>query len=324
MKQRITIVGTGLVGASLGLAIKKAKLDVEVVGHDKLHEVAGQAKKLGAFDRTEWNLPSAVQGAGMVIIATPLSGVRATLQTIAPMLQPGVIVTDTASVKQQVLAWAEELLPVGVDFVGGHPLNLAGGAGVEAASADLFQGSSYCLIPGRRATERALETVISLVGIVGARPFFLDAAEHDAFAAAVAQLPYLLSAALITTVTQSPSWREMRRVAAANFEAASRLAAADPTAYADAFAANKEAALRWIDEFSAILADLRQQIAAGGESLPARLQAAQEARAEWLHTRDQDLTEMDMPKMEGAGQQIRQMFMGNLGRQRELPGQDKK
>src|SRR5207247_2543324 len=93
---RITIVGTGYIGTSLGLALKAQKTGVEVVGHDREYGRAGQAKKLGAVDRAEWNLPAALEGAGMVVVATPLAEIESVFGNIAELLAPGCVVTDTA------------------------------------------------------------------------------------------------------------------------------------------------------------------------------------------------------------------------------------
>src|SRR5512140_3676546 len=161
-KSRITIVGLGLIGGSIGLALKKAKVDTEIVGHDKNSDVARRALKMGAVDKTEWNLPSSCEGASMVILALPLDGVRETLPAISPVLTPGVIVTDTATSKAPVMEWAKAL-PEGVHFVGGDPglSPRRGGSarGIDAASADLFQGATYSLTASISAAPSAIETM---------------------------------------------------------------------------------------------------------------------------------------------------------------------
>src|SRR3990172_8756981 len=122
-RKRLTIIGTGLIGGSLGLAWKAAGLETaEIVGHDRERAAAERAQRLGAVDRAEHNLPRAVQGASLVIVATPVLATREVLQQIAGDLAEGSVVTDTASTKVQVLQWARELLPEGVSFVGGHPM----------------------------------------------------------------------------------------------------------------------------------------------------------------------------------------------------------
>ncbi len=318
MRQRIAVIGTGLIGGSLGLAIKEAKLDVEVVGHDKSLDVAGQAKKRGAVDRTEWNLLNAVDGASLVIIATPVMAVKATMEAIASVLQPGTIVSDTASTKQQVIAWAEQILPAGVHFIGGHPLAGKGASGIASADAGLFKGTVYCLIPAAGAGSQGLDTMVNLVQLVGARAFFLDAAEHDAFMAAVAHLPYLAEAALVRATTASQSWREMRRLAAADYEEASRLLAAEAQTYYDICQTNRAGIARWIGAYIEHLMELKALIEAGSADLLPALQEATAARETWLRTRDRDVEDLGATaSVDMAGSQLRQMFLGSLGTRRE-------
>ena len=150
----------------------------------------------------------------------PVTAIKSTLEAIASTVRPGTVITDTASTKQQVLAWAEQILPPGVHFVGGHPITGADAAGIEGASADLFRDKIYCLMPARTAGGASLETMTNLVQLVGARPFFLDPLEHDAFVAAVSHVPFLAATALVRMAAGSVSWPEIRRVAGADFERA--------------------------------------------------------------------------------------------------------
>src|SRR5512135_2377246 len=176
----------------MGLALKKAKLDVEVVGHDKNSSTAGRALKRGAVDKTEWNLHSACAGAGLIILAVPLIGVKETLAALKDSLPPGAIVTDTATTKVPVMDWARELAP-GVEFVGGNPalsVKRAGvGHGIDAADADLFQDATYALMASTTAAPMAIETMTNFVALIGAKPYFIDPAEHDGLMAGVQHLP---------------------------------------------------------------------------------------------------------------------------------------
>src|SRR3989442_4646750 len=144
--KRIAIIGTGLIGGSLGLALKASGLQgLEIVGHDRDRNVATKAEKAGAIDRPEHNLSRAVAGAGMVIIAVPVLAMREVMQEIAPHLAEGAVVTDTASTKSHVMQWAAELLPEHVNFVGGHPMAGKETPGVEQAEGTLFRERAYCV-----------------------------------------------------------------------------------------------------------------------------------------------------------------------------------
>jgi prephenate dehydrogenase len=325
MKQKIAIIGTGLIGGSLGLALKQAKVDAEIVGHDKNSSSAALAKKNGAVDKTEWNLHSAVDEAGLVILAMPVMAIKSTLEAIASTLREGAIVTDTASAKQQVIAWAEEILPRGIHFIGGHPLTAQAGTGIESASATLFKNKAYCLIPAHNSAPQALETMVNLAQMIGARPYFLDPLEHDSFMAAVGHVPFLAATALVHMSANSPAWKEIRRVAGIDFETASLPVMADPHTYADICLTNKDAILRWLGEYIGSLTELKGLVEQGGPDLLSVFSVAQDERAKWLATRDDDLAEMQpAPSIDGTGSAIKQMFLGNLMRERPLPGEDKK
>jgi prephenate dehydrogenase len=324
MKQKIAIIGTGLIGTSLGLAIKQAKLDVEVVGHDKNTSAAALAKKNGALDKTEWNLINCIDGASLIFIATPANAIKATLQAIAKDVKPGAIVTDTASTKAQVLTWAEEILPAGVNFIAGHPLTTMAGTGAEAASATLFVNKPYCLIPGRSSAEKALETMVNFAQTIGARPYFLDPLEHDAYVAAVGHVPFLAATALVRMVAGSPAWREMKRLAGVDFENASQPVAADPHTYNDICQTNKESILRWLDEYIARLVEMKSLVEEGGPELLDAFTTAQDERARWIATRDDDPAEQPQQPTQGTGSALKQMFMGNLMNERPMPGEKPK
>jgi prephenate dehydrogenase len=319
MPQKIAIIGTGLIGGSMGLALKQAGLDAEIVGHDKDSHAAGLAKKRGAVDRTEWNLINAVDGASLVILATPVAAIKATLEAIANDLQPGAIVTDTASTKQQVLAWAEQILPENVHFVGGHPLTNGVGTGIDAASATLFANRAYCLMPTRTAGEGAMQTLTDLAQMIGARPFFIDPAEHDAFAAAVEHLPFLAAMALVHATTGSPSWREISKLAAGGYEQATLPITGDAETYAGICQSNRDSITRWLSEYIAILTELRDMVQSGSPDLLETFTRAQDERAKWLATRDADLPEIPPAHVDGAGGQIRDLFLGGLAKEPPLP-----
>jgi prephenate dehydrogenase len=314
MAPRITIIGTGLIGASLGLALKKAKLGYEIIGHDKSTTAASKAKKLGAVDKTEWNLINAVEGAGLVILAIPVDAIKPTLEAIAPYLSEGVVVTDTASTKQMVLEWARTILPAGVNFVGGHPLVRADVTGADAASADLFSGATYCLIPGAGAQPDAVQLLVGLAGTVGAEPFFPDATEHDNFQAAVAHLPLLLATALMHLAAASPANREIRKMAGADFRRATALAGADAETSAQICAANRDGILRWLDAYTRELVRLRALVADGGPELQAAFEQAATSRAQWGSRQEDERSVAMEAATDSASGQMKRFFLGDLGK----------
>jgi prephenate dehydrogenase len=313
---RITIVGTGLIGTSIGLGLKKVGTKAEIVGHDKDRQAATRAQKAGAVDKADWNLPSSLDGASLVIIATPLAGVRQTLEIIARDAPAGCIVTDTASVKVPVLAWADELLPAHMSFVGGHPL-VRQQPGAEGAHADLFDNMPYCLCPSARADEDAVRMVTDLVGGLGARCLFIDAAEHDGLAGGANHLPVVIAAALTEMLATQGAWRDLGQFATSEFELGTRLAAGANEADSQALLlANRENIVRWIDEYVPLLQLWRERLTAGDEeSLTAVLRAVRETRERWLRGEVEETPDF-IPRY-GLGGAMKHAFFGSLFQQDE-------
>jgi prephenate dehydrogenase len=280
----VTIIGLGLIGGSIGLALRQGKKSGwEIVGYSRRQETVANALSLGAIERGETNLKDVVKQAEFVIIATPVLTVKEIFSKIAPYLPSGCIVTDTASTKVQVMKWAEEILPPTVDFIGGHPMAGRETYGIQAAKAELFRGYTYCLTPSEKASPKSIDTVIGMVKKLGAIPFFIDAQEHDNLVAGISHLPMLLSAALVSLTTKNPSWSKMSKLAASGYHDLSRLASGNPEVNAHICLSNKEAIVNWIDKFSQELERYRQLVVKGDKRLEQALTEANKARQEWLN-----------------------------------------
>jgi len=289
-KTKITIIGLGLVGRSIGLALSRGTRDYEIVGHDKEPKAASAARKQRAVDSTDWNLINSCEGASVVILALPVTAIRETLQVIAPHLKPGCLVTDTATLKVPVLRWAEEILPEGVHFVGGDPVISAVGMGAEAATAELLRETLYCLCPSPQASPDAVRLASGLVERLGAQPYFLDAAEHDGLMAAVDHLPAILAAVLLRTTTTSSSWRDMRKLAGGQYESATQFASETPAIFRDACLNNRQNIIHWIDTYIKALQEWRETIISGDASrIEAAFEEVMKARQHWLQQREAGL-----------------------------------
>ena len=259
---RLAIIGLGLIGASLGLAVKRAALEsLEVVGHDVEFGVNGKARKLGAIDREARHPAQAVEGAALVVVAVPVLQMRTVFEQIAPALAEGAVVTDTASTKRDVLRWAAELLPDTVEFVGGHPIAGKETSGVEAADATLFDGRPWAITPGTDTSERAIKTVENLAALVGARPVLIDAEEHDSYLAAVSHLPLIAATALLSLASGSQAWPELSNLAGPGFRDTTRLASTSPDLSHDISLTNRDHLLHWLDRYVDELRRLRGLIA---------------------------------------------------------------
>ncbi len=296
MTRTIAILGTGLIGASLGLAVGTADPDTaplgrcHVVGYDADRSQLRTARGRLALDSEARSAAEAVKDADIVVIATPVQAVPELMEEIAPHLRYGAVVTDMCSTKAVVMDWARVRLPTSVSFVGGHPMAGKERGGAEHAEIDLFKGAIYCLCPAVNARPEAVDMVSALVETIGGKPYFIDPDEHDAYVAAVSHLPFVLSIALTSTVTRSPAWKEMQLLAASGFRDISRLAAGDPTMHRDICLTNPTSIAHWINETIRTLVDIRTAISEdqGANSqendaaLLALFQHAKTARDQWL------------------------------------------
>src|SRR5436853_7895493 len=281
MFNRVAIIGLGLIGGSIGLALHKAKAAQQVTGYDLAKGIKDQARRIGAIDQPYNALDDAVRGAELVILATPVGAMRSLLQEVASSVTPGAVVTDVASTKSQVISWAEEYLPSSVAFIGGHPMTGKELSGVESADADLFQGRIYCLTPTAHTRPVAINKVSALIEALGARVRFLEPVEHDGQVAGISHLPFVASIALMNTVAEGPAWGDAAMLAAGGFRDMSRLAAGDPQMYRDICLTNSEALTRWLNEYIATLSSLRERIAVHDRSLDETFARAQELRLQW-------------------------------------------
>jgi len=281
--KKIAIIGLGLIGGSLALALKKARAKgTEIVGFSRSAETLAVARKCGAIDQAAKNLASAVSGADVVVIATPVMATKKVLASISEHLSPKCVVTDTGSTKVQVMQWAGEYLSSKVSFIGGHPMAGKETSGIDEADADLFQGCVYCLTPASCATPQAVRKLKRLVESIGAKPFFIDAETHDNLVAGVSHLPMLLSAAFVTTTMKSRLWSEMAKLAAGGYRDFSRLASGNPEMNRDICLTNQEKIVDWLDRYIEVLKGYRHLVAEDSEELAEMLAQAREARDRWL------------------------------------------
>jgi prephenate dehydrogenase len=331
--QQIGIIGLGLIGSSVGMGLRKwagaeGKQKVEVVGFDI--DVANEryAKgKLNAVDRTVGSLPAIAEACDLLIIATPVRAMRDVFEIIAPHVREGATITDTGSTKAEILEWAQELLPLTVSFVGSHPM--AGNTrGVEGASAELFNGATWVVIPTVTAGDAAVQNVVGLVNALGATPRFLDATEHDAYVAGISHLPLAVSAALVHALSADASWRDMKTLTAGGFRDTTRLAAGDPIMSRDIFLTNRAGIARWLDRQIDELEKLRALLTETGEGSEARVEEwftkARDMRAEWAtqEGKSGDLLQSTSDEMnEDMKGSFGRLLFGNLAsRKRKLPG----
>ena len=284
-QSQITIVGLGLIGTSLGLALQQNENDFVIVGHDKERSAVSRAKKLGAIDDSNWNLVNACDKADLIILAIPAAGIAPTLNFIHEDLKPGCLIIDTATIKTPIME-AATVLPDNVHFVGGDPVLPEGNLTVEDASADLFKNGSWALCSSASTAPDAIRIASDLIFSIGAQPFFLDAAEHDGLMAAVDGIPTLLAAAVMNAVGNGPAWRETRRMAGEQFETITQLPDFTPEDLSAAVQGNRSNIVHWIDAMIAELGDWKHALqGANEEVVTERFAEALDLRNQWLALR---------------------------------------
>ncbi|HEY8325654.1 MAG TPA: prephenate dehydrogenase/arogenate dehydrogenase family protein [Ktedonobacterales bacterium] len=290
--QRVAIIGLGLMGGSLGLALRDAALDGVVIGYDATPGVAERAVARGALDLASASVAEAIAGADLVVIATPTLAAEQTLRAVAGQvghLAPDVVVTDVCSVKAPLVALAGQTPGLAQRFVGGHPMAGSERAGIAAATGALYRGARWALTPTAQTAPDALRRMRALIVALGAEPLELDAKAHDDAVAGVSHLPLAVAVALTETLAAGDDWPTLARLAAGGYRDTTRVAASDPLMWRDILLANRAALLARLDAFSATLARLRASVAHGdAEEIETQLRAAQAARQAWGAARDAD------------------------------------
>jgi prephenate dehydrogenase len=286
VQSRVAILGTGLIGSSIGLAIKAARPQTQVIGYDASGENLRKAQQVKAIDRRA-SLRDALADANLVIISTPVGAVQSLFEEMGPVLPVDALVMDTGSTKARVLEWAAQLLPNGVRFVGGHPMAGKTETGPDAADAKLFQNAVWCLVPLPTAPRDAIDDAVRVVEALGAAPYFLDPEEHDGLVASVSHLPYLMSVALIDHLGRERSWRETASLAAGGFAYATHLTDSDPQMFFDIARTNRDNIVRRLDLYVDELLALRDAIAGDALDLKERFVRAQQFHADWVAGRAQ-------------------------------------
>lgn len=201
--QRITILGTGLLGGSIGLALKSISSDYYITGYGHKESTVRRAVEVGAVDQGTTDLTDSVSDAQMVILCTPVGMFGEILLKIGPILTPGTIVTDVGSTKRSVVKLAQRHLPAGVHFIGSHPMAGSEKRGVEFARTDLFQKNLCILTPTDQTNSAAMAEVEWLWRKIGMSTIHLSPDEHDRLLADISHLPHLMAAALIAMPSQA-------------------------------------------------------------------------------------------------------------------------
>ncbi len=261
MFNQVTIIGVGLIGGSLGLALKKKKVVKSVVGYGRRRGALNKAVSIQAIDRYCLTLPKAIKDADLVCLTTPVGTFESLCRIMAPHLKEGAIVTDAGSVKGALVKTLTNLMPEHASFVGGHPIAGREKSGVMAATGTLYKGCRTILTPIPETNRDALKKVKALWEAVGANVFELDPFDHDRILSFVSHLPHVVAYALMEMLTH-PRIAPLNPVeySAGGLRDFTRIAASSPEMWRDIFLANKDAVVEGIDIYQETLEKIKKKI----------------------------------------------------------------
>jgi len=260
--EKITIIGVGLLGASLAKACRRYNLVEDISGFGRNRENLDKAKSLDVIDHCAKDLPEAVKDADLVVLCTPVSKIVPLIEGLLPHLKQGVVITDVGSVKGSLVHQLDNLMPEGIFFVGSHPI--AGGekSGLEGSREDLYLNEKCILTPTSKTNTYALGKVGALWQAVGMETLTLDADEHDFVFGAVSHLPHIVAYALMNTLgaLRTNKDHDVTAYSGAGLKDITRIASSDPVMWRDICLSNQTNSLDLIDHFQKTLNDLRSMI----------------------------------------------------------------
>jgi len=281
--RKISIIGVGLLGGSLGLAVRKHKLAGEVAGYVRREASLRDCERAGAVDYATTDLLAAVSNAGLVILCTPLAQMPELARRLVPGLKRGAVVTDVGSVKADVVRELEAIVKTsGAHFVGGHPM--AGGEkmGVLASRSDLYENAVCVITPTRRSNAAAVRKLTKFWQAMGSRTLSMDAAHHDLLVSRTSHLPHVAAAALATLVLNPSQPKFQADLCAAGFRDTTRIASGSPEMWRDISLANRKNIARSVDGFIVELKKFQTALRSGKPSEIQRLfSTAKRRRDDW-------------------------------------------
>ena len=281
--RKITLVGLGLLGGSLGLAIRQRRLAGCVEGYVRRTASVAECAQLGLVDHATLDLSTAVQGADLIVFCTPLAQMRKLAEQMLPTLSPGAIVTDVGSAKGRVVEELEPLLrEAGAHFIGSHPMAGAEKMGAKAARVDLFNRAVCILTPTPRSEAEALRQVEEFWTELGCRTLQLTPESHDELVARCSHLPQVAAATLANQVLDPMLPKEQPLLCANGFRDTTRIASGSPEMWRDIALANGRNLSQALGVFIENLTRLRQAIdRQDAGALDQILSTAKQRRDQW-------------------------------------------
>ena len=253
--RRVAIVGVGFMGASLGLAIKKKKLAKEIIGIGHNEASLKEALAVGAIDESTLDLKKGIQGADLIVLATPVNTIIESLDVIGAEFKRSVIITDLGSSKTAIVERAEKVLHHSVLFVGSHPLVGSEKRGPTYANASLYEGGTCVMTPTDKTNRLAKEKIKQFWTQLGLNVKLMSPVEHDESLAFISHLPHLSAFALMKVLPEN-----VNDIITQGLKDSTRIAASDAHMWKDIALSNHKYVLKSLDEYVKVLASIRKAI----------------------------------------------------------------
>lgn len=262
--QEIVIIGMGLIGGSLALALKKSGYAGKIIGCDVSRATLVEAKGMGIIDAYYENLKEAVKNVDLIIMAVPVGYYAEIFQEIASCISPRVIITDVGSVKGYVETVVDKYLPREVQFLGGHPMAGSEKGGIKAASPSLYENAYYFLTPNEYTQKETIEKLQQLVKAIGAYPVIIKAKEHDKIVAQISHIPHL-TAVMLANLLEKNNGTSYLPFVGGGFRDSTRIAAGNPHMWQDIFFLNRDEVLVGIEALEEMLQDFKRELQEEGK-----------------------------------------------------------
>jgi len=281
---KVTLVGVGLLGGSLGLALRQRRLAGRVEGYVRREASITECGRLGVVDRATTDLLAAVKDADLVVFCTPIAQMRALAEQCAPALRPGALVTDVGSVKGVVVAELEPIFSrAGAQFIGSHPMAGAEKTGPAAARADLFEQAVCVVTPGAKTPAKFAKLLEELWAAVGCRTLRLTPDQHDSLVARSSHLPHVVAAELANYVLSPAHPKEQPALCATGFRDTTRIASGSPEMWRDIALANRKPLARALGVFIEDLQEFQRALEAGdAKAMDEFFETAKHRRDQWV------------------------------------------
>ena len=259
--RRAALLGTGLIGGSIGMALREKGLVSTITGFDRDEANSRKAVQRKAVDLTADSAVKAIRDADLVILAVPVISAVEVLQEIMPAVGSGTIITDVGSTKSAIMAAVEQILPAGASFIGGHPMAGSEESGIESADPGLLENAIYVLTPAPGTSGQAVGKLSTLVEEIGSQPIILDPLKHDRIVALISHLPHITAASLVQSVAGAEDMELVRTLAAGGFRDSTRIALGNPDIWRDICISNRWALLAALKSFKASIDRMEKYLA---------------------------------------------------------------